>query len=91
MALDANPHIVNLGSGVSKVKFLNVAVAGPRATVDADVTVWAKSQIRQTSTGPWVLADPVNIVEYTATLTLTPAGTWQVTSLTGSFVPGYGP
>ena len=91
MALDADPNIINLGSGVSRVKFLHVVVAGGQATVEADVTVWAKSEARQTSTGPWLTADPVNIVDDKATLALSHSGTWQVTSLTGDFVPGYGP
>ena len=91
MALDSNPDIINLGSGVSQVKYLHVAVAGARATVEADVTVWAKSEARQTSRGPWLMTDPVSIVDDKATLALSPVGTWQVTSLTGDFVPGSGP
>lgn len=91
LALDSTPGIINLGSGVSKVKFLHVAVAGSQATIEADVTVWAKSEVQQVSTGPWLLADPVNVVDDTATLALDPSGIWQVTSLSGSFVPGSGP
>jgi hypothetical protein len=91
MAVDSDPNIINLGSGVSKVQFLHVSVAGSKATVEADVTVWAKSEARQVPTGPWLFSDPVNVVDDTASLALSPSGTWQVTSLSGSFVPGYGP
>lgn len=91
MALDSDPTIVNLGSGVSKVTYLHVAVAGARATVEADVTVWAKSEARQTSAGPWLMTDPVNVVDDKAILARSPSGTWQVTSLTGDFVAGSGP
>src|SRR5215469_2168647 len=91
IAFDANPSVINLGSGVSQVRFLHVTVAGGHATVEADVTVWAKSAARQTSTGPWLTADPVNILDDKATLALSPSGAWLVTSLTGDFVPGYGP
>jgi hypothetical protein len=91
MALDSDPNIINLGSGVSQVKFLHVAVSGAQATVEADVTVWARSEARQISTGPWLITDPVNILDDKATLALSPSGFWQVTSLTGDFVPGYGP
>ena len=75
MALDSNPNIINLGSGVSRVEFRHVAVAGARATVEADVTVWAKSEARQTSSGPWLMTDPVGIVDDKATLTLSASGT----------------
>jgi hypothetical protein len=91
LALDSNPNIVNLGSGVSLVKFLHVAITGARATVEANVTVWARSEARQASSGPWLMTDPVNIVDDKATLARSPSGTWQVTSLTGEPVPGYGP
>jgi hypothetical protein len=37
------------------------------------------------------MTDPVNVVDDKATLALSPSGTWQVTSLIGDFVPGYGP
>jgi hypothetical protein len=91
MTLDANPDIVNLGSGVSNIKILKVAIAGTRATVEADVTVWAKSYVRQSGNAAWIYAAPINIVDYTATLLLNASGRWQVASLTGNFVPGYGP
>jgi hypothetical protein len=89
--LDNNPNIVNLGSGVTAIKFLNIAVAGLRATVEAQVTCWAKSEVRQSAHGPWLLAAPVNVVDFTATLALNAHGAWHVTSVTGSFVPGEGP
>jgi uncharacterized Fe-S cluster protein YjdI len=91
MALDSNPTIINLGSGVSQVRYLHVAVAGARATVEADVTVWAKSEARQTSAGPWLMTDPASVVDDKAILARSPSGSWQVTSLTGDFVPGSGP
>ena len=91
MALDSDPNLINLGSGVSKVTLLHVALAGGQATVEAHVTVWAKSEARQTPTGPWLMTDPVNIVDDKAILALSASGTWQVTSLIGDFVPGYGP
>ncbi|MGH3300498.1 MAG: hypothetical protein ACRDOK_02250 [Streptosporangiaceae bacterium] len=90
LALDSDPNIINLGSGVSQVRFLHVTVTGARATVEADVTVWAKSEARQATAGPWLMTDPVNIVDDKASLALRRSGTWQVTSLPGSFVPGYG-
>ena len=71
--------------------FVHVALSGSQAAVEADVTVWAKSEARQTSAGPWLLTEPDNILDDKATLALSRSGTWQVTSLTGDFVPGYGP
>ena len=91
MALDSNPNIINLGSGVSHVNYLHEAVMGARATVEADVTIWAKSEARQTTAGPWLMTDPVNVVDDRATLTLSPSGPWQVMWLTEQDVPGSGP
>ena len=41
---EADPSFRNLGSGASKVEYVQVAVAGDTATVEANVTAWAKFQ-----------------------------------------------
>jgi hypothetical protein len=81
LAQDANPNVINLGSGVAKVTFGTVAVTGSSAVVSARVTIWAKALARQPPSGPWQASAPVWVVAYTATLHLGPSGQWQVTRL----------
>jgi hypothetical protein len=85
MALDANPNVINLGSGISKLDFRAVTVTASQATVVADVTTWAKSAARLNPLARWVLASPVSRARYTATLRLSPDGTWRITSLATAF------
>ncbi len=91
LLMDASADQVNLGSGVTKVVFRSVAVAGRSASIEADVTVWAKSYTRQSNQGPWIYSDPVNTLAYVATMTRASDGSWQVSSLAGDFLPGEGP
>ena len=81
LAQDANPDVVNLGSGVASMTFDRVRVAGPSAVVSARVTIWAKAISRQPRSGPWQATAPVLVVAYTATLRLGKSGQWQVTRL----------
>ncbi len=87
LAQDANPNVINLGSGVAKVDFGLVRVAGSSAVVSARVTIWAKAVARQPRSGPWQATAPVRVVAYTATLQLGASGQWQVTKLTGQAPP----
>ncbi|WP_042406224.1 hypothetical protein [Streptacidiphilus carbonis] len=87
---EADPKFRNLGSGTSKVTFTQVGVAGATATVQAQVTVWAKFQQQQPD-GKWTTANPANVMDYTATLVKNSAGHWIVSSLRGDFAPGEGP
>jgi hypothetical protein len=87
---EADPKFRNLGSGASKVTFTQVGVAGATATVQAQVTIWAKFQ-QQRPDGTWVTANPVNVMDYTATLVKNSNGQWIVSSLLGDFAPGEGP
>jgi hypothetical protein len=89
VAAEADPKFRNLGSGASKVAFTRVAVSGPTATVQAKVTLWAKFQ--QQLDGKWVTANPVNVMDYTATLVKDSAGHWLVSSMTGDFAANEGP
>jgi hypothetical protein len=82
LAQDANPNVINLGSGVAKVTFGMVRVTGSSAVVSARVTIWAKALARQPRSGPWQTTAPVRVVAYTATLQLSKSGLWQVTTLT---------
>ncbi len=41
--------------------------------------------------GKWLTANPVNVMDYTATLEQNQTGQWLVSSLVGDFVPGEGP
>lgn len=82
LAQDANPNVINLGSGVAKVDFGLVRVAGSSAVVSARVTIWAKAVARQPRSGPWQATAPVRVVAYTATLHMGASGQWQVTKLT---------
>ena len=79
---DADPNVINLGSGVAKVEFGMVRVTGAAAVVSARVTIWARAIARQPRSGPWQTTTPVRVVAYTATLHLGPSGQWQVTKLT---------
>ena len=90
VSYEADPAFRNLGAGASKVVFTQVAVAGSRATVQAQVTVWARFQQRRPN-GSWTTASPVNVMTYTATLVKNAAGQWVVSSLSGDFAPGEGP
>lgn len=87
---EADPKFRNLGSGVKNLKFDNVAVSGNTATLTAEVTTWAKFQQQQPN-GDWATASPVNVMTYTATMTLNSSGQWIVSSMTGDFAPGEGP
>lgn len=83
IAGEADPSFRNLGSGASKVTFTRVGVSGPTATIQAEVTLWAKFQ--QRINGRWVTENPVNVMDYTATLVRNASGQWLVSSLTGDF------
>ncbi|MEU5613950.1 hypothetical protein AB0H03_35480 [Streptomyces sparsogenes] len=89
VAEEANPAFRNLGSGASKITFTRVGVSGSTATVQAQVTIWAKFQ--QQLDGKWVTASPVNVMNYTATLAKDDSGRWLVSSLAGDFAPNEGP
>jgi hypothetical protein len=82
LAQDASPNVINLGSGVAKVEFARVRIAGPAAVVSARVTIWAKAISRQPRSGPWQATAPVRVVAWTASLHLGKSGQWQVTNLT---------
>jgi hypothetical protein len=83
LAQDANPNVINLGSGVARVTFAMVRVTGSSAVVSARVTIWTKAVARQPRSGPWQATAPVRAVAYTATLQLGQSGQWQVTKLAG--------
>jgi hypothetical protein len=100
LAADGNPDFVDLGNGVSKISFVSVSVDGSSATVQADVTVWAKSQVHTAAEGqardtapkgPWLTYNPVNTMRYDAKLTRSAAGAWMINSLVGDFLPGQVP
>ena len=91
MTLDANPSLINLGSGISKIDFRTVTVTASQAVVVAEVTTWAKSAARRSPLARWVLASPVSQVRYTATLRPSPDGTWRITSLAPAVAPVGGP
>jgi hypothetical protein len=82
LARDANPNVINLGSGAGKVAFGVVRVDGSTAVVSAQVTIWAKTLARGPRSGPWQAAAPVRVLSCTATLRLSTSGQWQVTRLT---------
>ncbi len=88
---DANPNVMNLGVGVTNVKFIRVKVTGAIATAEAHVTVRGVTRIRQTNTGPWLTTPGMNIVDDILTLVREPSGRWLVNSYYSNLVPGYGP
>ena len=90
VSAEADPRFRNLGSGVSKVVFDQVAVSGNTATLRVEITAWAKFQQRQ-PTGTWATASPVNVMIYTVTMIRSSSGQWLVSSMVGDFAPGKGP
>jgi hypothetical protein len=88
---EASPTFRNLGSGVSKVKYDQVAVSGKTATLTVEVTIWSKTQVEQRANGPWMTADPVNVMDYNVAMVREPSGRWMVSSMAGDFAPGEGP
>jgi hypothetical protein len=82
MAQDDNPHVINLGSGVTRVSFGKVAVAGAAATVSARVTSWSKTAAR--ASGSWLTGASARATQYIAALRLTLGGSWQVMRLTAT-------
>jgi hypothetical protein len=90
VAFEADPKVRNVGTGVSDVKYLSVSIQSDTATLEAHVTTWAKTQLLQPD-GKWLSANPVNVVDYRATLVRGSSGQWQVSDLHGDFVPGQGP
>lgn len=88
MTLDANPNVINLGSGISKIDFRAVTVTAAQATVVADVTTWAKSAARPNPLARWVLAFPLSQARCTATLRPGSDGTWRIASLATAFATG---
>ncbi|MGH3627416.1 MAG: hypothetical protein ACRDRL_08270 [Sciscionella sp.] len=87
---EADPKFRNLGSGVSKVVYDQVAVSGDTATLRAEVTAWAKFQ-QQQSNGAWTTDNPVAVMIYSVTMVRNASGQWQVSSMVGDFAPGEGP
>ena len=85
MAFDANPHVINLGSGVTRISFGNVSAKGAVATLSAEVTSWSRAT-RQRLTGSWLTDASVRVTRYSATLSLGMGGSWQVTVLTAATV-----
>jgi hypothetical protein len=90
VAAEADPGFRNIGFGVSNITVTQVAVAGSTASVQAQVTEWAKFQQIQPD-GTWATDNPVNVMQYSATLAQDATGRWLVTSLVGDAVPGKGP
>jgi hypothetical protein len=84
MAYDANPRIINLGSGVTRISLRNVEVAGAVATVSAVVASWSKAAARRRATGTWLTSASVRVTRYTATLGRGLGGSWRVTRLTAT-------
>ena len=84
MAFDANPRIINLGSGVTRISFGPVELAGSAATVSAVVTAWQRAEARQSPAGTWLADASVRVTRYTATLSRSMSGSWQVTGLTAT-------
>jgi hypothetical protein len=84
MAYDADPRIINLGSGVTRISFGRVAAAGSVATVSAEVTSWSKAAARQRATGTWLTDATMRDTRYIATLSRDLGGSWQVTRLTAT-------
>jgi hypothetical protein len=84
MAYDADPRIINLGSGVTRISFGKVEAAGAIATVSAEVRSWSKAAARQRVTGIWLTAATMSNTSYTATLSRSLGGSWQVTRLTAT-------
>jgi len=80
---DANPNVMNLGVGVTNVKFIRVKVTGAIATVEAHVTVRGVTRIRQTNTGPWLTTPGMNIVDDILTLVREPSGRWPLPLTSG--------
>lgn len=84
MAFDADPRIINLGSGVTRMSFGKVELEGAVATVSAEVTAWRRAEARQPLTGTWLTDASVRLTRYTATLSRSMGGSWQVTVLTAT-------
>jgi hypothetical protein len=85
MALDSDPRVINLGSGIGTVSFGGVTVNGPVATVIARVTTWRRSVTFEPAGGNWRPQALMRAGEYTATLRRA-SGSWQVTGLSGAGV-----
>jgi hypothetical protein len=83
MAFDAAPRTINLGSGVTRISFGMVEVAGTVATVSAEVTSWSRAA-RQRLTGLWQTGASGRVTRYTATLSPSLGGSWQITRLTAT-------
>jgi hypothetical protein len=86
MALDANPDIINLGSGVTWVSLRSVQVEGAVATVSAKVSSWSMAATRKPVTGTWLTHASARVSRCTATLSRGLGGSWQVTRLTATAV-----
>jgi hypothetical protein len=87
---EADPKFRNIGAGVSKIKFDEVAVSGNTATLVAEVTIWSKFQQKQAN-GSWTTSDPVNVMVYHVTAERVASGQWMVSSMVGDFAPGQAP
>jgi hypothetical protein len=83
IAFDAAPRTINLGSGVTRISFGMVEVAGTVATVSAEVTSWSRAA-RQRLTGLWQTGASGRVTRYTATLSPSLGGSWRITRLTAT-------
>jgi hypothetical protein len=81
-----DPNQVNLGAGISKVVFREVTVSGATATVQADVTAWAASRVRQAPGAPWIDTHPESTMRFVGELTQSAEGAWMVSVLKGDYV-----
>lgn len=87
---DALSSQEELDTGVTNVQYQSVTFSDPNiAQVHAIVTIWSKQAGRQPG-GPWIVFNPVNEEDFTATLVQT-NGHWLISNESWSYVPGAGP
>jgi hypothetical protein len=89
VGLEARPNYVYLGGGARTLSFSSVTIDGSKATVHANVTMWARAAFLQD--GKWSTIHPVNGMAVTETLVKTSSHRWLVSSFSWSFINGEGP
>jgi len=101
---ESGDHFRILGAGVGQIKFDEVTVDGSSAKVHATVETWCRTQVRQrpieasgtskpawAGAEKWVVSEPHNLLDVTASLTEDKTGHWVIADYAWRFASGSGP
>lgn len=86
---DGNTNVYILDGGADRFRFTTVSMNGDQATVVGSAHTWLDDAVVEPSLTR--VFHPSSIIDFTAQLTESPGGVWQVSDYTWTFAPGYEP